>query len=231
MSVSVNSEYKEIQSPEPRNPLVSLQDDPMRLICAYLQDNEIGMTSQICKGLRDNSLLIEERDRAKARQVQKVYLKSLLEVFSDRPIHRLPFLDLSMREEKNAYIDFLKPEDMEDSVMRFKDKGNRHGVALKIQKKEELGLPNKALVLTIFQRYSHKDGMWVHAWGGSDQSIECMYNTRHAPDYPLHSICTTCPFSGYEDGLPLKKYVLSNLLQGKDENFCLSPPGEKGPLR
>jgi len=163
------------------------------------------------------------------RLATNTYPKELVQAFhaGNTFFSRLPVLDLNGRIGTNGYIDFIEPQDMTHSVMRFTDSYQRPGIAIKIQARREIPpsrflkpVPGNTFVLALFRRYTHPDSIWTYAWGNSDQRIETLYEQRHVENEHgglLISECPTCPFVAKR----IPRGVFPRLLNGEDPDFVL----------
>lgn len=119
-------------------------------------DQTIMATEMVCKNWQNNPFLRREREEASTRlrqreNLQKVHLEmrelneyplGMVRAFrnSRTPISQLPVLDLGNRMGGAGYIDFIQPADMTQSVMRFRDRFGRPGIALKIHASQRITL-------------------------------------------------------------------------------------------
>jgi hypothetical protein len=83
--------------------------------------------------------------------------------------NRLPILDIGARTGDTGYLDFLRPSDLSQSIMRGSDKLGRPFIALKLRsnRPEDYG---REFVVTFFQRYTDDAGRWT--WGTTHQRTD-----------------------------------------------------------
>ncbi len=230
-----------------------LPDDCTPTICKFLDDQSVITTASVCRGWKNNPTLENKRQEYYTRLYLK-YPIEMRELFQNcnSPIWQLPVLELGGRRGSTDYIDFLQPEEMNQSVMRFRDRYRRSGIALKIQATPAY-IRRRALsrivdnirhyeirqigqffrnwgqseenVLALFQRYTNSTAQWAYGWGNSDNTIERMYNDRHNQHGHVSSVymeCSTCPFINRRPS----DTVLRDLLTNQDPDFKL--PGHNG---
>lgn len=190
-------------------------------------DKSIIATAQVCKNWRNDLVLRKERAEAATRlrahnNLQNLnydmqadgYPEELTRTFfiGTRPISRLPLLNLNRRKARDN-LDFIEPQDMSQSVMRFQDQDGLLGVALKIQSKVQLAQPRK-IVLAIFKHARClQDQEWQFAWGPSDMTME---NELLIQEH-LQNGYISCRGSMHR----INQRVLSRLLRGNDSDFQL----------
>lgn len=83
---------------------------------------------------------------------------------------KLPILDLQGRNGHTDYIDFIKPDDMEFSIMKGIDLFKRPFISLKVN------INNKETVGTFFQRYSDCNKNW--AFGSKSYDFAIYHDSR-----------------------------------------------------
>jgi|GEM_PF-3207513 len=123
------------------------------------EDKTLIAATRVCKSWLNNPVLKKCRTEAATRLRQRInrqnvhtemyvkhhYLPDLVRIFENHsmPILKLPLLNLGSRTGNTDYIDFLRPEEMNQPVMRFQDCYGRSGIALKIHIHRSLALPNE----------------------------------------------------------------------------------------
>jgi len=138
---AVHTEMKQDIKNNPR--MGQLGTDLVNKIFDYLLPNDIQtiqtQTAQVCKQWQQSLALQQQRQRALLSE----YPLHLVRAFNnaDKPIYQLPQLDLKGRMGWTGCIDFIQPEDMSHSVMRFRDRYNQPGVAIKIRAGNQLFTP------------------------------------------------------------------------------------------
>ena len=140
------------------------------------------------------------------------HLNNLLDR-TGKAIEGLPVLDLSGRHGSTGYIDFLKPEDLSDPVMRFTDDSTRSGLAFRVRIKEGSERKADEGVIVIFKRYSTVTSNWLPA--SSSRIISIPYGrgdraVQHNPRFP------GCP-----ESLQDMRVLLPGLLEGTDPDLEL----------
>ena len=88
-----------------------------------------------------------------------IFPEYLYDLFSKEKLDALPILDMASNMGDTDYIDFLKPEDLSQPIMKGIDKYKRQFITFLFQQR------NKQRVITFFQRYSDSKNFWVY--GGS----------------------------------------------------------------
>jgi hypothetical protein len=118
------------------------------------------------------------------------------------------------------YIDFLTKKDLTAPVMRFTDKLNRVGIAMKICKKDIVGAPNDQdfCIFTLFRRYTNANTWAYHeSFSSIRSSILQEQQKMHAGSHigGKWDECPTCPKSPGDDLFGFAE----NLLNGKEIAF------------
>jgi hypothetical protein len=203
-----------VSSAIPNNRFFSaLPQDLIRSVVKYFEgekgslstqenDETIAAVSAVCRDWRaaikgnEASVRLTGREHEYPLEIRQVFQNS------NQPICKLPELKLSRVSD---YIDFLKPADLSDPVMKFKDSWERPGIAFHIREKRG---ENPGEVLAIFQRYPDEGNNWERA--------SCRASRR------ISDIMTEWSSNKEKNGRALER--ISLLLSGQDPEFILSVP-------
>ncbi len=143
-----------------------------------------------------------------------------------KPIDHVPILDLGNRIGNRIghtdYIDFIKPEELSDPIMKFVDVYKRSGIVLRLCAKDKAldiikdeydsDIKKYSNTLALFQMYTDKLYFWTYGWGNSDSLISNVYIIDHELNH----------LSGFDytfshSTVPSK--FLEKLLSGEDRLF------------
>ncbi len=152
--------------------------------------------------------------------------EKLIEAFRSfkNNIASLPVLDLKGRGHA-GYIDFIEPQDMSHSIMQFKDKLNRRGIAMHLRV-HEAGSEylNSEDVLVCFQRDGANNSNWATYLPSILNSAYNKYHDKFEHTGPYLTACNICKISTHP--LFLNK-IVPRILAGTDPLFKLADSSNK----
>ncbi len=133
----------------------------------------------IWAGLELNNLGTREKEEATLRQAElakgreEAFQAMKEAVGGSAAFDRLPVLDIGTRTGDTGYLDFLRPSDLSQSIMRGADRLGRPFIALKLRSNRPVD-QGREFVVTFFQRYTDDDGRWT--WGTTHQGTDLFGN-------------------------------------------------------
>jgi hypothetical protein len=173
-----------------------LPNDITKLVFAFLQgdDKTVVAISAVCRRWRNDLVRVAEREYALRRLRQRIcsrdYPLKIRELFNrcNYPIWGLPVLDLGDCMGKTGYIDFIQPEEMNRSVMQFRDRYRRSGVALKIQVSPTVRRQREIQVISRLMKKAirtydlpfiidgiRKIGSLLLSWGHTEENVLALF--------------------------------------------------------
>jgi len=166
--------------------------------------------------------------------VEREYPPEMIQLFKNAniPIWKLPVLDVENRI--SDYANFLKPVDMGQSVMRFKEWG-RPGVAFHVEGYAEgqttiygSPVPIRDLVgvVAVFKRYKNSNE-WIVRMSPNLCSMSLVHGEKHRASGSHvgdeFESCLNCPsVMRFGDDINCKYRALSNFLTGQDPLFRIA---------
>lgn len=217
-----------------------LMDDLVPSFCEYLEPRSVIMlVTSVCKNWQNNNKWQGELEKSLEIVAREKYGIELVDFFQKhhKPISQLPLLKreiISGSERPHGKRKFLLPEAMSQSVMRFDDSfdwvggdGGKFGVFLRIQD-NRIGCLDRMIgmdsefVIGICSSSIH--GL---EWINYAKNFHCDYmdTLSRRSDGLISSARDYRVFNG------VNKIALSDLLNGRDQNFSLAEPSRnKGML-
>jgi hypothetical protein len=177
-----------------RNVFTFLKAETGSLCMDETNDRAILTTSGVCRSWKDNVTLGEERGEASIRlrpimRVLREYPRQIVQVFRNHrtPIFQLPVLNSQklkyyLTDDGDDFASIsVRPEEMNHPVMRFRDRLDRPGIALKIRLSllgaTRLG-SNAEDVLVIFRSGSSPiSKYWSFYWMSCNEPF-CSFSTE-----------------------------------------------------